>query len=82
MLCLLWCQLASAGQLCRCCCPESSRSLLAHTHAGYSKTIVIVAGGALWLQEVMSMGKALGVGLAIAGLAWYSSAKLQESKKG
>jgi drug/metabolite transporter (DMT)-like permease len=49
---------------------------------GYSKTLVIVAGAALWFQEAMSMGKALGVGLAIAGLAWYSSAKLQEAKKG
>jgi drug/metabolite transporter (DMT)-like permease len=49
--------------------------------AGYTKTLFIIAGGWLWFHEAMQPLKALGVGLAMAGLATYSWAKLNESQQ-
>jgi solute carrier family 35 protein E3 len=56
-------------------------SALTYNVLGYSKTVIIVAGGWLWLQESMSPLKAAGVTLAIIGLACYSLAKYKESQQ-
>jgi solute carrier family 35 protein E3 len=56
-------------------------SALTYNVLGYSKTIIIVAGGWLWFHESMSALKAAGVGLAIVGLACYSLAKYSEAQQ-
>ena len=49
-----------------------STSALIYNVVGHSKTVIILAGGALLFNDHFSVQKLLGVAVALAGIVWYS----------
>lgn len=55
-------------------------SSLTYNVVGHVKTVIILAGGVLLFGDTMPVNKALGIGVAMLGIIWYSQIKLSESK--
>lgn len=47
--------------------------------AGHLKTVLILSGGFVLFNESMPMKKLAGVVLAMVGIIWYSSLKMQKA---
>lgn len=48
---------------------------------GNLKTVIVLCGGFIFFQESISPKKLAGMGTALVGIAWYTSAKLGEAKQ-
>jgi solute carrier family 35 protein E3 len=54
-------------------------SSLTYNVVGHLKTVIILAGGCLFFGDEMPLRKLAGVGLAMAGIAWYSAQQMAPS---
>lgn len=53
-----------------------STSALTYNIIGHTKSVLILAGGALMFGDNMTYQKLLGVGVALAGMVWYTLGKI------
>ena len=53
-----------------------STSALTYNIIGHTKSVLVLAGGALKFGDKMTYQKLLGVGIAVAGMVWYSDGRM------
>ena len=56
-----------------------STSALTYNIIGHTKTVLILAGGSLMFGDKLTNQKLLGVGVALAGMAWYTFGNIMRS---
>lgn len=53
-----------------------STSALTYNIIGHTKSVLVLAGGTLMFGDKMTYQKLLGVGIALAGMVWYTMGKI------
>lgn len=53
-----------------------STSALTYNSIGHTKSVLVLAGGALMFGDKMTFQKLVGVGIALAGMVWYTMGKI------
>ena len=56
-----------------------STSALTYNIIGHTKSVLVLAGGALMFGDKMTYQKLSGVGVALAGMVWYTCGKISSS---